>query len=96
MIGNIGDDTSFVLPVKIYITSTPSGFACGIENEDTYHSDKYYVTLTLARGLLRLLTKNPDFVFDEGIKTLNEELLDSPEIDMDFEKFLEKRRNKLN
>ena len=33
---------------------------------------------------------------DEGILTLNEELLDSPEIDLDFEKFLEKRRNKLN
>ena len=89
-------DKSLILPVKIYITSTPTGFACGIEEEEMYHSDKYYVTLTLARGLLRLLTKNPDFVFDEGIKTLNEELLDSPEIDMDFEKFLEKRRNKLN
>tara|TARA_R100000306_G_C4263746_1_gene86611 strand:+ start:204 stop:485 length:282 start_codon:yes stop_codon:yes gene_type:complete len=89
-------DKSFIIPVKIYITSTPTGFACGIENEEIYHSDKYYVTMTLARGLVRLLTKNPDFVFDEGISTLNEELLDSPEIDLDFEKFLEKRRNKLN
>ena len=33
---------------------------------------------------------------DEGILTLNEDLLDKPEIDLDFEKFLEKRRNKLN
>ena len=89
-------DKSFVVPVKIYITSTPTGFACGIENEEIYHSDKYYVTMTLARGLVRLLTKNPDFVFDEGISTLNEELLDSPEIDLEFEKFLDKRRNKLN
>ena len=89
-------DKSFIIPVKIYITSTPNGFACGRENEEIYHSDKYYVTMTLARGLVRLLTKNPDFVFDEGILTLNEELLDSPEIDLAFEKFLEKRRNKLN
>ena len=89
-------DKSLILPVKIYTTSTPTGFACGIEEEEMYHSDKYYVTLTLARGLLRLLTKNPDFVFDEGILTLNEDLLDKPEIDLDFEKFLEKRRNKLN
>ena len=89
-------DKSFIIPVKIYITSTPTGFACGIENEEIYHSDKYYITMTLARGLVRLLTKNPDFVLDEGILTLNEELLDSPEIDLDFEKFLEKRRNKLN
>ena len=60
-------DKSLILPVKIYITSTPTGFACGIEEEEMYHSDKYYVTLTLARGLLRLLTKNPDFVFENHV-----------------------------
>ena len=66
MIGNNGDDTSFVLPVKIYITSTPSGFACGIENEDTYHAAKAFAE-SVAKGEVKV--KHEDENLDSGDKT---------------------------
>ena len=44
--------------------------------------------------MLRLVLKNPDMVFDEGIMAMGEEM--ESEDNLDFEKFLEKRRKKLN
>ena len=44
--------------------------------------------------MLRLALNNPDMVFDEGILAMGEEM--ESEDNLDFEKFLEKRRNKLN
>ena len=44
--------------------------------------------------MLRLALKNPDMVFDEGVMSMGEEM--ESEDNLDFEKFLEKRRNKLN
>ena len=83
-----------ILPVKLYIKQTEKGFSCGIVDEQLYNTNDYYVSLTLARGMLRLVLKNPDMVFDEGILAMGEEM--ESEDDLDFEKFLEKRRKKLN
>ena len=83
-----------IIPVKLYITQTEKGFSCGIVDEQLYNTNDYYVSLTLARGMLRLVLKNPDMVFDEGILAMGEEM--ESEDNLDFEKFLEKRRNKLN
>jgi hypothetical protein len=44
--------------------------------------------------MLRLVLQNPDMVFDEGIMAMGEEM--ETEEHLDFEKFLEKRRSKLN
>ena len=83
-----------ILPVKIYVKQTEKGFTCGIIDEQLYSTNDYYVSLTLARGMLRLALKNPDMVFDEGIMAMGEEM--ESEDNLDFEKFLEKRRKKLN
>ena len=86
--------TKKILPVKVYIAQTEKGFSCGIIDEHLYHTNDYYVSLTLARGMLRLALKNPDMVFDEGILAMGEEM--ESEDNLDFEKFLEKRRKKLH
>ena len=83
-----------IIPVKLYITQTEKGFSCGIIDEHLYHTNDYYVSLTLARGMLRLALNNPDMVFDEGILAMGEEM--ESEDNLYFEKFLEKSRNKLN
>ena len=83
-----------ILPVKLYVKQTEKGFTCGIIDEQLYSTNEYYVSLTLARGMLRLALNNPDMVFDEGILAMGEEM--ESEDDLDFEKFLEKRRKKLN
>ena len=83
-----------ILPVKLYVKQTEKGFTCGIIDEQLYSTNEYYVSLTLARGMLRLVLKNPDKVFDEGIMAMGEEM--ESEDNLDFEKFLEKRRKKLN
>ena len=83
-----------ILPVKLYIKQTEKGFTCGIIDEQLYSTNEYYVSLTLARGMLRLVLKNPDMVFDEGIMAMGEEM--ESEDNLDFEKFIEKRRKKLH
>ena len=83
-----------ILPVKLYVKQTEKGFTCGIIDEQLYSTNEYYVSLTLARGMLRLVLKNTDMVFDEGIMAMGEEM--ESEDNLDFEKFLEKRRKKLN
>ena len=86
--------TTKILPVKLFIAQTEKGFSCGIVDEHLYNTNDYYVSLTLARGMLRLVLNNPDMVFDEGILAMGEDM--QSEDNLDFEKFLEKRRNKLN
>ena len=83
-----------ILPIKLFIAQTEKGFSCGIIDEHLYNTNDYYVSLTLARGMLRLVLKNPDMVFDEGVLAMGEEM--ESDDNLDFEKFLEKRRNKLN
>ena len=83
-----------ILPVKLYVKQTEKGFTCGIIDEQLYSTNEYYVSLNLARGMLLLVLKNPDMVFDEGIMAMGEEM--ESEDNLDFEKFLEKRRKKLN
>ena len=82
-------------PVKLYITATPNGFACGIIDEDLYNTEDYYISLTLAKGMLRLALKNPNLVFDEGVLSMGEDFIQD-DIDIDFKEFLEKRKGKLN
>ena len=86
--------TTKILPVKLFIAQTEKGFSCGIVDEHLYNTNDYYVSLTLARGMLRLVLNNPDMVFDEGVLAMGEDM--QSEDNLDFEKFLEKRRNKLN
>jgi len=88
------DGIKQIIPVKLYISQTKNGFSCGIIDEHLYTTNDYYVSLTLARGMLRLVLKNPDLVFDEGVLAMGEEM--ESEDNLDFEKFLEKRRSKLN
>ena len=84
-----------IKPVRLYVMATPTGFACGIIDEDLYNTEEYYISLTLARGMLRLALKNPDLVFDEGVLSLGEDFRQEG-ISLDFKEFLEKRKNKLN
>ena len=84
-----------IKPVRLYVMATPSGFACGIIDEDLYNTEEYYISLTLARGMLRLALKNPDLVFDEGVLSLGEDFIQES-ASLDFKEFLEKRKNKLN
>jgi len=84
-----------IKPVRLYVMATPTGFACGIIDEDLYNTEEYYISLTLARGMLRLALKNPDLVFDEGVLSLGEDFTQE-DVSLDFKEFLEKRRSKLN
>ena len=50
-------------------------------DEPTINSEKNYVAFTIAKGMVRLALLNPDFVFDEGIIGIEQELEKS---DLDF------------
>ena len=77
--------------IKIYISPSSRGFACGLLNEPTLHSEKNYIAFTIAKGLIRLALLNPDLVFDEGLIGIERELKD-----LDFKEFVERRKKKLH
>ena len=82
--------------ITIFISPTDTGFACGVANEPI-NSEKMGILMTLARGMMRLVLQNPDFVFDEGIKDIYDNSKAPRKSDeVDFSKFLEQRKNKLN
>jgi len=82
--------------IMIYISPTDTGFACGVSNEPI-DSEQMGILMTLARGMMRLALQNPDFVFDEGIKDIYDKYKEPRKSDeVDFSKFLEQRKNKLN
>ena len=82
--------------ITIFISPTDTGFACGVSNEPI-DSEQMGILMTLARGMMRLALQNPDFVFDEGIKDIYDNSKEPRKSDeVDFSKFLEQRKNKLN
>ena len=90
-----GKDKSLDLTtaIKIYVVPSSEGFTCGIMNEPTIDSQKNYVAFTIAKGMVRIALLNPDFVFEEGLLGIEQELLSN---DVDFKDFIEKRKKKLN
>ena len=52
--------------IKIYISPSSRGFACGLLNEPTLHSEKNYIAFTIAKGLIRLALLNPDWYLMKG------------------------------
>ena len=90
-----GKDKEFDLAtaIKIYVVPSVKGFTCGIIDEPTIDSQKNYVAFTIAKGMVRLALLNPDFVFDEGLIGIEQELSKD---DLDFKEFVEKRKKKLN
>tara|TARA_Y100000310_G_C20311951_1_gene636631 strand:+ start:180 stop:455 length:276 start_codon:yes stop_codon:yes gene_type:complete len=88
-----GKDRDFDLEeaIKIYISPSSKGFACGLLNEPIEHNEKNYVAFTIAKGLIRLALLNPDLVFDEGLIGIEKELRD-----LDFKEFVERRKKKLH
>ena len=90
-----GKDKEFNLAtaVKIYVVPSVKGFTCGIIDEPTIDSEKNYIAFTIAKGMVRLALLNPDFVFDEGLIGIEQELSKD---DLNFKEFVEKRKKKLN
>tara|TARA_Y100001951_G_scaffold63103_1_gene50483 strand:+ start:77 stop:352 length:276 start_codon:yes stop_codon:yes gene_type:complete len=88
-----GKDKDFDLTtaIKIYIIPSSKGFTCGIIDEPTIDSKKNYVAFTIAKGMIRLALSNPDFVFDEGLMGIEEELTK-----LDLNNFVERRKKKLH
>ena len=90
-----GKDNEFDLAtaIKIYVVPSVKGFTCGIIDGPTINSEKNYIALTIAKGMVRLALLNPDFVFDEGLIGVEQELSKN---DLDFKEFVEKRKKKLH
>ena len=88
-----GKDNDFDLTtaIKIYVIPSSKGFTCGIIDEPTIDSKKNYVAFTIAKGMIRLALSNPDFVFDEGLVGIEEELTK-----LDLNNFVERKKKKLH
>jgi hypothetical protein len=66
---------TFTPSVNISIDPTDTGFACVIteDKEESVQDEQYYMCCTIARGMVRLAVDNPELVFSEGVKYMEEE-----------------------
>ena len=88
-----GKDKNLITAIKVYVVPSAKGFTCGIVDEPTINSEKNYVAFTIAKGMVRLALLNPDFVFDEGLIGIEQELIKN---DLNFKEFVERRKKKLH
>lgn len=66
---------TFTPSVNISIDPTDTGFSCVIteDKEESVQDEQYYMCCTIARGMVRLAVENPELVFSEGVKYMEEE-----------------------
>ena len=63
------DKVDFTKGVKISISPTTNGFACGIVNEEVdLSSEGIYLCYTIARGMLKFSIDHPQDAFNSGMK----------------------------
>ena len=63
------DKVDFTKGVKISISPTTNGFACGIVNEEVdLSSEGIYLCYTIARGILKFSIDHPQDAFNLGMK----------------------------
>lgn len=66
---------SFVPSVNVTLDPTDAGFACTIseDKQESEDNEQYYMCCTIARGMVQLAIEQPEYVFTQGIRYMEEE-----------------------
>ena len=82
------DKVDFTKGVKIIISPTTNGFACGIVNEEVdLSSEGIYLCYTIARGMLKFSIDHPKDAFDLGMKQVQNKSYKDNEQDSCFDDY---------
>ena len=65
---------NFKKGIKLFVSPTDNGFACGVIKDDWMYSDEGYVCSVIARGMMKMAVDNPQDIFEQGLEGFQEDL----------------------
>jgi hypothetical protein len=54
--------------VRLFVSPTDNGFACGVIEDDWMYTDEGYFCSVIARGMMKIACDKPNEVFEEGLE----------------------------
>mgnify|MGYP003652090154 CR=1 FL=1 len=54
--------------VRLFVSPTDNGFACGVIEDDWMYTDEGYFCSVIARGMMKMAVEKPNEVFEEGLE----------------------------
>ena len=68
------EKVNFTKGIKMFVSPTENGFACGVIEDDWMYSGEGYMCSVIARGMMKLACDNPQDIFDQGLEGFSEDL----------------------
>lgn len=65
---------NFEKGIKLFVSPTDNGFACGVIKDEWMYSDEGYLCSVIARGMMKIACDNPQYAFDKGLEGLNDDI----------------------
>ena len=64
----------FTKGIKMFVSPTENGFACGVIEDDWMYSGEGYMCSVIARGMMKMACDNPQEAFDQGLEGFSEDI----------------------
>ena len=65
---------SFKKGIKLFVSPTKNGFACGVIEDEWMYSDEGYLCSVIARGMMKIACDNPQNIFELGMEGFSEDI----------------------
>ena len=56
---------NFQKGIKLFVSPTDNGFACGVIKDEWMYSDEGYLCSVIARGMMKIACDNPQDIFED-------------------------------
>ena len=60
--------------IKLFVSPTENGFACGVIEDEWMYSDEGYLCSIIARGMMKMACDNPQDTFQLGLEGFSEDV----------------------
>ena len=65
---------NFQKGIKLFVSPTDNGFACGVIKDEWMYSDEGYLCSVIARGMMKIACENPQDIFEQGLEGFQEDI----------------------
>ena len=65
---------NFTKGIKLFVSPTENGFACGVIEDEWMYSDDGYLCSIIARGMMKMACDNPQNTFELGLEGFSEDI----------------------
>ena len=59
---------NFQKGIKLFVSPTDNGFACGVIKDEWMYSDEGYLCSVIARGMMKIACDNPQDILNRVLK----------------------------